>query len=49
MVRNLGPSMIVPQHGLPMKGKAIEDFLNWLSELQCGVDLLDSRDYQLPD
>ena len=49
MIRELNPAMIVPQHGLPMKGDAISDFLDWLSELPCGVDLMDSRDYQLPD
>jgi len=49
MVRKLDPVMIVPQHGLPMKGAAIGAFLNWLGDLPCGVDLMESRDYQLPD
>lgn len=45
MVRNLAPAMIVPQHGLPMRGEAMERFLNWLEVLECGVDLLGSADY----
>lgn len=49
MVRELDPSMIVPQHGLPMQGKVVASFLDWLSELQCGIDRMDSRDYRLPD
>lgn len=41
MVRQLNPSMIVPQHGLPMKGSEMSAFLAWLYDLECGVDLLD--------
>src|SRR5690606_40974140 len=40
MVRELNPTMIVPQHGLPLAGAAIGHFLDWLSELHCGADLL---------
>ncbi|MBS0218846.1 MAG: FprA family A-type flavoprotein [Proteobacteria bacterium] len=46
MVRQLDPAMIVPQHGLPMQGKVIGQFLSWLEDLQCGVDLLTEADYQ---
>ena len=45
MVRALEPAMIVPQHGLPMRGRAIEGFLDWLSELRCGIDLLGPADF----
>lgn len=48
MVRGLNPDMIVPQHGLPMKGKAIGDFLDWLARLECGVDLLTQFNYRVP-
>lgn len=48
MVRELDPEWIVPQHGLPMRGKAIGDFLGWLSELDCGSDLLGPADYRIP-
>jgi flavorubredoxin len=47
MVRDLQPSMIVPQHGLPMRGEVMEDFLDWLSRLECGVDLVGPLDYRL--
>lgn len=45
MVRRLDPVMIAPQHGLPMRGQAKEDFLDWLERLECGVDLLGQNDY----
>jgi flavorubredoxin len=41
--------MLVPQHGAPIVGsQAIQDFYNWVESLQCGVDLFDQRNYQLP-
>lgn len=49
MARELDIRMIVPQHGAPIAGsQAINDFLNWIESLQCGVDLFDQRNYQLP-
>lgn len=49
MARQLEISMIVPQHGSPIKGpKAVVDFLGWIESLSCGVDLFDDRNYQLP-
>jgi flavorubredoxin len=47
MVRQLAPSMIVPQHGLPLRGAAIGGFLDWLGELRCGIDLLGPEHYRL--
>ncbi|PJJ98009.1 MBL fold metallo-hydrolase [Lysobacteraceae bacterium NML75-0749] len=47
MVRQLNPSMIVPQHGLPMKGEQMNAFLSWLYDLECGVDLLRPEHYSL--
>ena len=46
MVRRLAPRMIVPQHGLPMDGRTIPAFLDWLSELRCGIDLMGPEDYR---
>ncbi|PJK02566.1 MBL fold metallo-hydrolase [Lysobacteraceae bacterium NML75-0749] len=46
MVREISPAMIVPQHGFPLAGQAMKDFLAWLEGLECGVDLLTSADYQ---
>jgi flavorubredoxin len=48
MVRELDPAWIVPQHGLPLRGAAIADFLAWLENLECGSDLLGPADYRIP-
>lgn len=40
-VRKLDISMIVPQHGKPIKGQPmIQQFLHWFEHLECGVDFL---------
>ena len=49
MVRKMDVEMIVPQHGRPFVGKAmINAFLDWISQLECGMDLMGSADYALP-
>lgn len=49
MARQLDVRMIVPQHGAPIAGRqAIADFYAWVENLQCGIDLFDDRNYQLP-
>ena len=48
MVSGLEIDMIVPQHGRCMVGKAIPEFLNWIRDLQCGIDLMTEADYQIP-
>jgi len=49
MVRNLDVEMIVPQHGLAFKGKEkINQFLDWISDLECGVDVLRHAHYAVP-
>lgn len=40
-VRRLDPQMLVPQHGAIYKGEAMHAFLDWLSALKCGIDLMD--------
>jgi flavorubredoxin len=46
MVRQLDISMIVPQHGCAFVGdEMIDRFLNWLDNLQCGIDLVSDQDY----
>lgn len=41
MVREMDIEMIVPQHGSPMVGRSvINQFLDWISSLQCGIDLM---------
>ncbi|MBH2044496.1 MAG: MBL fold metallo-hydrolase, partial [Comamonadaceae bacterium] len=49
MARQLDIAMLVPQHGAPIMGKkAINDFLDWIENLMCGIDLFDDRAYQIP-
>ena len=48
MVRGLEIAWIVPQHGRPMQGKAVQQFIDWIEKLPCGIDLLDSGSYQVP-
>lgn len=45
-VRGLDVEMIVPQHGKAFVGKAmITQFLDWISDLPCGIDLLTAENY----
>ena len=47
MVKQMNVEMLVPQHGKPFIGKAMVDqFLSWISGLDCGVDLLTEADYR---
>lgn len=48
MVRQLDISMIVPQHGRSFEGKAINEFIDWIEQLECGLDLMTQADYRLP-
>ncbi len=40
-VRALNPSMMTPQHGAIFRDKAIDMFLNWLTSLRCGADIIE--------
>lgn len=49
MVRKMDIEMIVPQHGAPFVGQAmINEFLDWLWDLPCGIDLMERRVFQCP-
>lgn len=48
MVRPLPIRMIVPQHGAPLAGAAVQQFIDWASGLECGIDLLAQSDYRVP-
>jgi len=49
MVRSMDVEMIVPQHGRSFQGKAmVTQFLDWISNLQCGVDLMTQKNYMVP-
>lgn len=41
-IRALDVEIIAPQHGFILKDKNVKLFLDWLSELECGSDLLDT-------
>ncbi len=41
VVREISPEMIAPQHGAIYKGETAVKFLKWLSDLECGIDLID--------
>lgn len=41
-IAHLDIDMIAPQHGPVFRGAAVGEFLAWLRELRCGVDLLHS-------
>lgn len=48
MVRQLDLSMIVPQHGRALTGKAITEFLDYIETLECGIDLFTQDNYKIP-
>jgi flavorubredoxin len=48
MVQQLPISMIVPQHGSPLVGAAVDEFIAWVQTLDCGIDRMGATDYQLP-
>jgi flavorubredoxin len=48
MASQLKIDMIAPQHGAPLVGAAIGQFIAWVRELHCGIDLMGSREYALP-
>ncbi|MDI1308430.1 MAG: MBL fold metallo-hydrolase [Methylotenera sp.] len=39
-IADLEIDMIAPQHGPVYRGQAVADFLAWLKDLQCGVDIM---------
>lgn len=50
MIRQLDVQMMVPQHGQSFKGpEMINQFLDWISDLECGVDLLTDKSYSIPE
>jgi len=49
MIRELDVEWIVPQHGRSFKGKEmIAKLLNWIENLECGVDLVTQDTYRIP-
>jgi flavorubredoxin len=48
MVSALPIEMIVPQHGAPLVGAAVSEFIAWVQTLECGIDRMTADDYVLP-
>lgn len=48
MVRTLDIQMIAPQHGVPMSGAAVGEFIDWIETLDCGIDLMNEAAYRVP-
>jgi len=49
MIRNLDIEAIVPQHGKPFIGKPmVNQFIAWVENLECGIDLFTQQNYQIP-
>jgi len=49
MVRKMDVDMIVPQHGKRFEGPEMVDrFLNWVSNMECGIDLVTQDNYRQP-
>ena len=49
MVRDMDVAAIVPQHGKRFEGPVMVDrFLNWVSDMECGIDLMTQDNYQRP-
>jgi len=48
MVSRLPISMIVPQHGAPLVGAAVSEFIAWVQTLDCGIDLMTQEHYSIP-
>ena len=46
-VRRLDVTMMVPQHGMRLEGsKIFHQFLDWVCQLECGIDLLNADSYR---
>jgi flavorubredoxin len=49
MVRQMDVESIVPQHGKAFKGKKmVNQFLDWIEHLPCGIDLMTQDNYRVP-
>ncbi len=49
MARRLDIEMIVPQHGCRIVGRPMVDqFIDWVENLSCGIDLLTQDHYRIP-
>ncbi len=49
MASGLDIQMIAPQHGAPMAGPAVAEFIDWVRGLDCGIDRFGPMNYRVPD
>ncbi len=48
MVKGLEIDLIAPQHGRAFTGRAIGELIEWIENLECGIDLMTQADYRVP-
>lgn len=49
MIKHLDVQGVIPQHGRPILHPAvINDFIDWIRNLECGIDLVDQSLYTIP-
>jgi flavorubredoxin len=48
MARQLEIDLIAPQHGRALTGNAIPEFIEYIENLECGVDLMHQTHYRIP-
>lgn len=48
MVEPLPIRTLVPQHGAPLEGPAVRQFIEWARTLDCGIDRMTQADYAWP-
>jgi len=48
MVRRLPIRMILPQHGAPLAGPAVAEFIDRADQLECGIDLMGAGNCTVP-
>lgn len=49
MVRQLDIEWIIPQHGAPFRGREmVNKFIDWIEQLECGIDLMTQEQYTIP-
>ena len=40
---------LLPQHGAPLAGAAVKEFIDWAEQLSCGIDLMSDANYIVPN
>jgi flavorubredoxin len=48
MASGMDIDMNVPQHGRALVASAVREFVRWIGDLPCGIDLMGQANYRLP-